>query len=914
MLQEKLRAAYPETELMALETEPNPDLLPKSAFRIRFHSVGGYGTIATGKLLTDILAGVLDLHSKAAPKYGSEKSGAPTNYYITLSPEPVLITNAELEDVEIVVSPDHKVFSHSNPLRGLSEGGTFILQSQLSPAEVWKELPEQARKTIRDKKINFFIVDAFAVAKRHAPTPELEVRMMGIAFIGAVCGHVDRVTEGASEEAVLKKIRQQIAKKFGAKGGPVVEGNMAVIRDGLQATQKVDYDDPEFETAEEGAAQPSGRTVLISAAMCRVGRSPATAGFLDADYFDDVMASSFRDGTIAEAPVMPGTGLFMPAGSAAFKDKGLFRRNVPEFIADLCTGCMECALVCPDAAIPNTVHDIHDLLLTAIRQLDIAETQREALRGQVHALADAVREVYRREKEPRPFHEIVAEAADELDIDNPVLRGHLGKLANALSTFPVAKTRPFFDAMEKASPGSGGLFSAAIDPWKCTGCLECVDVCGPHALVEREQDAALLDTLQARFDFLSRTPNTPARFIEGAIKPDGDTKRLMLDRNNYYATTGGHGACRGCGEVTAIRLVTGANHAIHDKRRKEHMREVESLIERLNAKLPSVQNTERDPKRRERIAQTDRDAWRSASICSKAAREGMGPASAVIANATGCSSVYASTFPFNPYNDPWVNSLFQDTPAVAKGIFEGLSAEASGDIRALRIAKLDLDDEYDPRGARPLLQDVRLGRLHARGVEPAADRDQHGRRRRDLRHRLRRAVARAQHVDADQGRRAQQRRLLEHRRTGLDREPDRPGLRPQPVRRRARRQAGRAQGARADRRVPSERVRGPELRRDAGALPQARRRVPEPQRLAGGAGRLHALPGRAGHRRPAGQPPRAAGGGEPHEPAVRARSAPRRGPAQPVLARRQSGHRQGLDDQHDRIRRGRRDRSSWRRR
>ena len=65
--------------------------------------------------------------------------------------------------------------------------------------------------------------------------------------------------------------------------------------------------------------------------MCRLSRSPAPSGFLDAEYFDDVMASAFRDGTIAEAPVMPGVGLFMPAGSAAFKDKGLFRRNVPEF-------------------------------------------------------------------------------------------------------------------------------------------------------------------------------------------------------------------------------------------------------------------------------------------------------------------------------------------------------------------------------------------------------------------------------------------------------------------------------------------------------------------------------------------------------------------------------------------------------
>ena len=70
-LQARLKTAYPETELMALDTEANPRLLPKTAIRVRFHSIGGYGTIATGKLLTDILAGVLYMHSKSAPKYGS---------------------------------------------------------------------------------------------------------------------------------------------------------------------------------------------------------------------------------------------------------------------------------------------------------------------------------------------------------------------------------------------------------------------------------------------------------------------------------------------------------------------------------------------------------------------------------------------------------------------------------------------------------------------------------------------------------------------------------------------------------------------------------------------------------------------------------------------------------------------------
>ncbi len=104
--------------------------------------------------------------------------------------------------------------------------------------------------------------------------------------------------------------------------------------------------------------------------------------------------------------MLPGSGMFMPGGTGAWKDKGLFRREVPEFIPDLCTGCMECALVCPDAAIPNTVHDIHELVLAGIAQLDVAEAQREALRAQVWPLSKAVREAYRGAKETKPFHEI----------------------------------------------------------------------------------------------------------------------------------------------------------------------------------------------------------------------------------------------------------------------------------------------------------------------------------------------------------------------------------------------------------------------------------------------------------------------------------------------------------------------------
>ena len=692
-LQKRMKEAYPETVAMALETEANPRLLPDSAFRVRFHSVGGYGTIASGKLLTDILAGVLNMNSKSAPKYGSEKSGAPTNFYITLSPEPIKITNAELEDVEVVISPDHRVFCHANPLRGLAEGGTFILQSSDTPEEVWAGLPPQARKTIREKKINFFIIDAFAVAKRNAPTPELATRMMGIAFIGAVAGHVPQVTAGASRKDIRDKVGKQIEKKFGSKGGAVVEGNMKVISEGIEATVRVDYTGAAFAKIDAKPAPIALRNVSLSASLCQAGGSSACSGLFDREYFSDIVATPFKEGTIGEAPVMPGTGLFMPAGSAGSKDKGLFRRAVPLFNPDLCTGCMECSLVCPDAAVPNSVHDIHELLLTGIAQVDATEAQREALRGQVFALTEGIREAYRQGKEARAFHEIVAEVASRLPTKQATLLANLSKLVNVLAAYPVARTRPFFDAMEKSAPGTGGLFAANIDPWKCTGCLECIDVCGPGALSAMDQDAALLETLQTRFEFMSKTPNTPARFTDGALDAGGETKRLMLDRANYYATTGGHGGCRGCGEVTAIRLVMSTNRAITDKRRDAHIEELEGLLAALEAKKASL--GKKESARAQRIGEIIATLEKRLYLY-EGGPTGNGPSGAVIANSTGCSSVYASTFPFNAYNDPWVNSLFQDAQPLAKGMFEGISAQAVGDIRALRMARLELDDAYVP--------------------------------------------------------------------------------------------------------------------------------------------------------------------------------------------------------------------------
>jgi pyruvate-ferredoxin/flavodoxin oxidoreductase len=695
-LQDKLRQAYPETAAMALTTEDNPDLLPPEALRIRFHSVGGYGTVATGKLLTDILAGMLNLHSKSAPKYGSEKSGAPTNFYITLSPEPVLITNAELEDVDIVVAPDHQVFRHTNPLKGLAAGGVFILQSDRSPLDVWRDLPGYARQAIRQRAIKFMVVDAFSVARRHAPTPELETRMMGIAFIGAAIGNVERIAAGGSSDQVQAMVRAEIQKKFGRKGETVVESNMAVIRDGMSATVTVDYDAPEFVQVESGPRPARQRTAALSAVMCPAVTTARSAGLFDPGYFDQVMGRPFREGTIAEAPVLPGTGLFMPIGTGATKDKGLFRRTVPLLDPEACTGCMECAIACPDSAIPNTVHEIHDLLDRAIDQAGLPAGQKEIWHALSHTWSGVIRQLLRADPADRPLTEVARQAAAEAPAlaEERVVSVTLEAVLAELGRFPVARTRPFFTSVEKESPGLGGLLSVVIDPWKCTGCLQCVDVCGPHALTPVEQDEAVVAGLQERFETLTELPNTPKRFSAEALQPGGDTKRVLLDHANYYSITGGHGACRGCGEVTATHLFTALSRAIGQDKRRAHLRSLEALVADLAAKRESL-----GPDQAERIGRLSDliDRLEARLYLYEGGPTGQGPAPTIVANSTGCSSVYSSTMPATPFIDPWVNSLFQDAQALAVGLFEGVVSQYVDEVKALRQARAELADAFDPK-------------------------------------------------------------------------------------------------------------------------------------------------------------------------------------------------------------------------
>lgn len=218
---------------LALERRHDPDVRPPGAYSLRGHSVGGYGSVTTNKVIASLIEEIFGLEVQAYPKYGSDKKGLPTTYYLTAAASPIR-EHAELEHVDFVAIHDINAFAAADPLSGVVEGGTVFIQSRAeSDAEVWRQIPRAAQETIRTKKLNVRYLDAVRIARALAATADLQLRMQGIVLLGVflrVAPFVRRA--GIADEALFQGIEKALRKYFGRRGEKVIEANLSAVRQG----------------------------------------------------------------------------------------------------------------------------------------------------------------------------------------------------------------------------------------------------------------------------------------------------------------------------------------------------------------------------------------------------------------------------------------------------------------------------------------------------------------------------------------------------------------------------------------------------------------------------------------------------------------------------------------------------------
>ncbi len=225
---------------LALTVKEDPDLRPPGAFSMRGHSVGGFGSVTTNKVIATIGGEVFGKDVQAYPKYGSEKKGLPTTYYLTIA-DSHIFSHSELEYVDLVVLNDTNALFSGDPLTGMVDGGAIFMQSHFdSAADVWQRVPEHHKTTIRAKNLRVYFTDMVSIARRVASVADLEMRMQGIVLLGAFLKLTPFTqASGMSDEGVYAGVEKALRKYFGKRGEQVVQDNLTCVKRGYSEMQEI---------------------------------------------------------------------------------------------------------------------------------------------------------------------------------------------------------------------------------------------------------------------------------------------------------------------------------------------------------------------------------------------------------------------------------------------------------------------------------------------------------------------------------------------------------------------------------------------------------------------------------------------------------------------------------------------------
>ncbi|MBI3403714.1 MAG: 2-oxoacid:acceptor oxidoreductase family protein [Acidobacteria bacterium] len=716
----------------AVVSEEQPSLLPEGAIAVRFHSIGGWGAITTGKNLGAIIGDLNDLlyardkivddhgnpkeiiHVSANPKYGSEKKGAPTAYFMVAAPERIRV-NCDLRHVDVVLCCDPKAFTHTNPLDGMAAGGCLVWESDEEADQAWERLPLRARRQIIEKKIRVFTLPGFDIARRATDRADLQLRMQGNAFLGAFFAVSPLLDEfGITGEQFREVVRSQYVKKFGRLGDAVVQSNMEVMTQGLERVREIRIGElhaPDRSTLRGEALLPiAAGADAGGCAGCRsvavpveqAARTPATRiATFDAE---------FRAGLGYHQPAstLSSVGV-MAAASGDTASKYVARRETPLYIPENCTQCMECIAVCPDTALPNCSQDLETILRTAVSHYVSEAGQRDKMMRSLPEIERRTRERMREavaKNTATPLPEILRHVTGEVDGFSPEATR---QFLSVIDKIPMAyqKTNAIFATPEKRAPGGGGVFSIFVSDL-CKGCAACVTACGEHQALKMVQETEKVNAEhETGTAFLNLLPDTAQKYLglyNDARPQDSKTatlRNMLMVRRNYDALVSGDGACAGCGEKSVLRAIASVTEAymrplyhakadrlraaadaldrsgvqkltaIHDRAPQEH-----ELFRQAVSHLILGLGGEDDTDTRARLARAPsmsdaqivgaigavlrQEAFNHKNLQAVDGRLANGMSVMAMAAHTGCNTVYGSTPPNNPHPYPWMNSLFQD--------------------------------------------------------------------------------------------------------------------------------------------------------------------------------------------------------------------------------------------------------------
>ena len=295
---------------------------PKTV-RALFYGLGSDGTVGANKNSIKIIGSETPNYAQGYFVYDSKKSGSMTTSHLRFGPNPIhstyLITQASF-----VACHNFGFLEKMNVLEAAMPGAVFLLNSPYSAAEVWDKLPQTIQQEMLKKRIEFYVIDGYKVARDTGMGTRINTIMQTCFF--AISGVLPR-------EEAIEQIKKAIKKTYGKRGEAVVEKNFAAVDHALAHLEKVTL------------------PAAVSAEFDLVDVISAKAPKFVHDVLGQIAAGQ---GDLLPVSAIPAGGAF-PTGTAKWE-----KRNIAQFIPvwdkDLCIQCGKCVMVCPHAVIRSKVY------------------------------------------------------------------------------------------------------------------------------------------------------------------------------------------------------------------------------------------------------------------------------------------------------------------------------------------------------------------------------------------------------------------------------------------------------------------------------------------------------------------------------------------------------------------------------
>ncbi|BDD87895.1 pyruvate:ferredoxin (flavodoxin) oxidoreductase [Desulfofustis limnaeus] len=302
---------------LSLDIDPGFRAEPKGNIRAKFWGLGSDGTVGANQSAIKIIGDNTEKYAQGYFAYDSKKSGGITISHLRFGDVPIKSTYL-INEADFVACHNPTYVNIYDVLEGIREGGTFLLNSPWTVEEMEEHLPGDLRRTIYEKKIKFYNVDAIKLAQEVGLGGRINMIMQTCFF---------KLANVLPIDTAIDLLKKDIKKVFGKKGDHIVEMNINAVNNTLDNLVEIPV--PQSWAKAQGGIPSQPKAT---------------------DYVDKIMRPvQALKGDDLPVSIFPPDGVY-PTSTARYEKRGV-AVSVPEWLPEECIQCNQCSFVCPHAAI-----------------------------------------------------------------------------------------------------------------------------------------------------------------------------------------------------------------------------------------------------------------------------------------------------------------------------------------------------------------------------------------------------------------------------------------------------------------------------------------------------------------------------------------------------------------------------------